>query len=132
MNGVNWQFNPNKYQFVGAYIKKFREKLGMPNLQKSDIHAALQSGYFRFQPVNEKGYYRKEDIEYALGPGIESLKRYFGVQEERPEGQAPSFIPVNRPLSRTEEDVLDGKSEMEQASDELLRGQEIMYGPETF
>lgn len=132
----NWQLNPNKYQFVGAYINKFREKLGMPGLQKSDIHAALQSGYFRFQPVNDKGYYRKEDIEYALGPGLKSLKRYFGVQDEpvqdgHPEVQVPSFIPVNRELGRAEEDALDSRSGMEQASDELLRNQEVMYGPET-
>ena len=128
-----WQLNPNKYQFVGAYINKFKEKLGMPDLKRSDIHAALQSGYFRFQPVNEKGYYRKEDIEYALGPGLKSLKRYFGVEDAPTDGgheetHVPSFIPVNRELDPSEEEKLDNKSEMELASDELLRDQEVMYG----
>lgn len=128
-----WQLNPNKYQFVGAYINKFREKLGMPDLKMSDIHAALQSGYFRFQPVNDKGYYRKEDIEYALGPGLKSLKRYFGVENAPADGgheetHVPSFIPVNRELDQNEEEKLDSKSEMELASDELLRDQEVMYG----
>lgn len=133
MNKVNWQLNPNKYQFVGAYINKFREKLGMPDLKRSDIHAALQSGYFRFQPVNEKGYYRKEDIEYALGPGLKSLKRYFGVDDpptdsSHEEVHAPSFIPVNMELDPSEDEKLGSKSGMELASDELLRNQEVMYG----
>lgn len=132
----SWQLNPNKYQFVGAYIKKFREKLGMPDLQRSDIHAALQSGNFRFQPVNEKGYYRKEDIEYALGPGLKSLKRYFGVDgnpdETSSDVSVPSFVPVNIDLGPDEEKELDSKSDMELASDELLGDQEVAYGSDNW
>jgi hypothetical protein len=35
---------------------------------------------------------------------------------------------VNRELDPSEEEKLDNKSEMELASDELLRNQEVMYG----
>ena len=124
-----WQLNPNKSQFIGAYINKFRDKLNMPDLKVPQVHDALQSPFFNFRP-EKKGYYRKDEIEYALGPGLGSLKRYFGVtndnKKEEPGRIKEIPLELHNEINPDEYDEPE-KSEMELASDELLKNDEISY-----
>ena len=131
-----WQLNPNKFQFIGAYINKFREKLNMPDLKVPQVHDALQSPFFNFRP-EKMGYYRKDEIEYALGPGLGSLKRYFGVTNNKKKEEPGRIkeIPLElhweslRDKNEKNPDEYDEpeKSEMDLASDELLKNDEISY-----
>lgn len=121
-------FNPNKRQYLGAYINKFRKLLHKDDLTVPELHDALQSGYFKFQTDNNNTY-RKEDLDYVLGPGLRSLKRYFGI-EDMPNIDSAPQQPITmrpQPFKDNTEEYEPEKTDMENASDELLRDQEVFY-----
>lgn len=128
-------FNPNRQQYVGAYLNKFRQKLNKPELTSSDLHRALQSGFFNMKPF-PNGTYRKEDLDYVLQQGIGSLKRYFGLEDNDGSESEIKFEPKKWSLSpnpmnpkQTGEEVSDDPyfADMDNCSDTLLKQDEVFY-----
>lgn len=105
-------------RYLNSYLKKFRERTGIENLQTAQLHNIMRLlNFIQKQP----GCYRIEDIEYVLDRP-DMVRRMLGMQpkENGNFGMRPlPDIPERKP------DYTPPLSIMKNASDELLKQDDI-------
>ena len=112
-----------KYTYLNNYVKKFRQKLPLENLTVQDLHQALSN--VNIKPKNGTMYERK-DIECALNfePLLNKIRNYLGINTHS------SNINIGKENILPKKEISPNyysSEEMKDASDELLKNDEVFY-----
>lgn len=121
-------------RYLNSYIKKFRERTGIPDLQTSQLHDIMARLHFN-QIDGKPGCYRLSDINYLLDHS-NIIKQILGMpstisnssDSDRVKNfkNYPSVPPINNENNENgEPDYTPPLSNMENASDELLKMDDI-------
>lgn len=110
----------NKHTYLNNYINKFREKLPYKELDIQTLHRIM--AYLGVKPFNAN-IYNRYDLEYILNSDnlLTKIRKFLGIYKEgNPEDFEKEPKLPKKPNYYTSD-------EMKQASDELLKNDEVFY-----